>query len=99
RRSGGGRACRHPRASPGPAPRRRLDHRSERRRPARPGRPSFAGSDPSDHGEVTYDRLTRFLVDRMRTVPFAVLLHLDALTVILLVLGRDVVAALAGLTL
>src|SRR5205085_3462856 len=45
------------------------------------------------------DRLTRFLVDGVRPVPLAVLLHLDALAVVLLVLGGDVVAALAGLTL
>src|SRR5690349_21118786 len=42
-------------------------------------------------------RLAGFLVHRVLAVPAAVLLHLDALAVVLLVLHRDVVAPLAGL--
>ena len=43
--------------------------------------------------------LASFLVGRVTTLPLAILLHLDALAVVDLVLGRDVVPTLAVLAL
>src|SRR5581483_8383353 len=47
--------------------------------------------------ERRHGYLARLLVEGVLAVPAAVLLHLDALAVVLLVLHRDVVAPLAGL--
>src|SRR5207247_6487721 len=54
---------------------------------------ALRSSDP--WGEQVVTRLSRLFVKCMRAVPPAVLLHLDALAVVLLVLHRDVVAPLA----
>src|SRR5690349_144074 len=68
-------------------------HRRERRRPDGP--PPVASRIGPPRTARGYALLTRLLVDRVRAVPPAVLLHLDALAVVHLVLGGDVVAALA----
>src|SRR5207302_4119626 len=77
------------------APARRTPggHRSWRRPPVRPGpREPFAL-----WTRRRAEELPRLSMQGMGAVPLAVLLHLDAVAVVLLVLGGDVVAPLADL--